>query len=86
MSGATGRITSADTEAMANSAAQLITDLDNQPSIDINNPRVIIASDLGAPGPYHVVTGVQVGDVVDTQRRRRNALPEAYTSAPVTVV
>ena len=80
-----GRLDQASCQLMANSAATLLTDLANQPGIDLNNPRVCVASDLGEPGPVNVVTGVEVGNVIDTQRRRRNALREIYSAATVTV-
>jgi hypothetical protein len=41
---------------------------------------VSVLSDLGAA---RHVTGVRVGSVMDTQRRRRNKIPEEYFSGPV---
>ena len=41
---------------------------------------------LGAYSSYACIVGVRVGLVVDTQRRRRNKLPEKYRSATVTQV
>lgn len=38
-----------------------------------------VLSSLGS-GASRVVTGVRLGQVVDTQRRRRNAIGESYTS------
>lgn len=35
-------------------------------------------------GAVHSVTGVRVGDVIDTQRRRRRQLVESYATATVT--
>lgn len=83
----TGRITSANRAAMANSFLTLLNDLANEPGVDLQSPRVVVASDLGMPGPMRNVTSVAVGDIADTQRRRRNALPEQYTPAgPVVIV
>jgi hypothetical protein len=83
----TGRISSANVTAMANSALTLLNDLANEPGVDLQSPRVVVASELGTPGPMRNVTSVAVGNVADTQRRRRNALPEAYTAAgPVVIV
>lgn len=40
--------------------------------------RAAVVSNLGAPGPARHITRIEVGDVVDTQRRRRSELPETY--------
>lgn len=42
--------------------------------------RVVVASTKGSNAE---VVAVRVGDVLDTQRRRRNALVETYTEVPV---
>lgn len=57
----------------------------------INAVKGQINNDLGASGPvnlvimgattYKPVTQVRIGDVMDTQRRRRNALDEIYQGA-----
>lgn len=83
----TGKISGLLTQRMADSALALINDLNNEPGVDLQSPRVVVASDLGSPGPMRNVTMVAVGDVIDTQRRRRNNLVEAYrNSAAVTIV
>lgn len=85
--GASGRVSATLTERMAGAALDLLNNLANEPGVDLSSPRVIVASDLGQPGPARSVTSVAVGNVIDVQRRRRNALPEAYSSAgPVTIV
>lgn len=81
----TGRMTQSDAQTMTLAAQTFVNALNNQPGIDVNNPRVVVASALGAPGPVRDVTAVAVGDVLDTQRRRRNDLPEVYTTAGVTI-
>lgn len=43
-------------------------------------PQVVSKS-----GPHHKITGVRVGNVVDVQRRRRNAVRETYVERPVVV-
>lgn len=45
---------------------------------------VSVASGIGA-GVIRVATGLRVGNLVDTQRRRRNRLTETYTDAPLTI-
>lgn len=82
-SASTGRISNTLTQQMADSAAVLIEGLNNQPGLDLEDPTVVVASDLGEPGPVRPVTSVAVGDVVDTQRRRRNQLPELYSVATI---
>ena len=46
----------------------------------VGDARVVIMSSVGA-GTTKVATTVRVGNVRDTQRRRRNGIPEAYQSA-----
>jgi len=50
-------------------------------------PVVTGPSSTGGAAPYAgyaTIIGVRVGEVVDTQRRRRNKQPELYVAAPVT--
>lgn len=84
---ATGKLSASVPAEMAASFGQLIDELNNEPGFDVQSPRVVIASDLGNPGPARNVTAVTAGDVVDTQRRRRRSLVEAYaTPVGVTIV
>lgn len=46
--------------------------------------RIIVASGAGT-GSNAGVTSIRVGDVIDTQRRRRDALVEAYVTAELNV-
>lgn len=82
---ATGRISSADALGMATAAQTLLNNLNNRPGLDVDNPRIAVVSKVGAPGPVYHVTQVAVGDVVDTQRRRREDLPEVYQTLAVTI-
>lgn len=59
---------------VADSAAQLLTDLQAVPDLSI---QPVIASTYGYNTP---VTGVRVGRVVDTIRSRRNRLVELYST------
>jgi len=43
--------------------------------------RLVIASQ--AAGTFTPVTGIRLGKVVDTQRKRRNHLPESYVTAAI---
>lgn len=79
-----GRIASGDAQGMAASAAELLEWIGDSESLALaGEPRAVIASDLGSPGPMRIITEVRVGDVVDTQRRRRNQLAEVYYPEPV---
>jgi hypothetical protein len=63
-------------QALANSAKALLTDV----NLGGGEQMVIMSRKAGAPG-HRAVTGVQVGRVLDTQRRRRGAIPEDYKTA-----
>nr|CRY95983.1 hypothetical protein [uncultured prokaryote] len=67
--------------AVAASLAQLITDINNAPGLDVVAPEVVIASSKGFLSP---VTSVRAGRVFDTVRSRRTSLAESY-STPVGV-
>jgi hypothetical protein len=78
-----GKLTAAQTLAIANG---LRTFLDAAESAT-NSPGYVINASKGRPGvPFTApvnrrVTTIRVGDVYDTQRRRRNGLQESYSSA-----
>jgi len=56
-----------------------IAALNNWPGTDVpHDPVVSVLSPVGS-GHSKPVTGVRVGDLYDTQRRRRNRLTESYT-------
>nr|CRY96729.1 hypothetical protein [uncultured prokaryote] len=80
-----GKITTELRDGVANAAQELLDNLNNQTGIDVNNFRVVVASDLGNPGPIRDVTQIAVGNVVDTQRRRRKSLVEDYVNRPITI-
>lgn len=79
-----GRIPQAQCEASADAAATFLGNVNNFPGFDLPwGPSVHVMSALGTPGPVMKVDRVEVGNVMDTQRRRRNQLPETYSTAPV---
>ena len=80
--GDSGHIETAARSGIATAGATFIRDLNNWPGLDlgVNNLRVVV---LGRDGSTRAVTGVSVGSVVDTQRRRRSALKEVYTTVPI---
>lgn len=79
-----GRVGSTTATGMAESFSTLCEDIAGYDEVILAGaPRVVVASDLGTPGPMRIVTRVLVGDVVDTQRRRRNQLQETYVTSVV---
>jgi hypothetical protein len=80
---ATGHIPNADALAIANGLRTFLDGCENA----TNSPGYVINASKGRPGvPFTApvnrrVTTVRVGNVVDTQRRRRNGLSETYQSA-----
>lgn len=66
-------------------AASLLVEGVNAVTEDVfgEGMKVSILSKVGA-GAVKEVTGVRVGNVLDTQRSRRNAFIETYTSYPLT--
>lgn len=83
LGGADGRIQLQNAVDVANSAAQFVMEVADTPGLDLLQPlkAVVMSRKVGAPAT-HVITGVEVGRVLDTQRRRRSELPEDYQSAP----
>lgn len=79
-----GTISAADANGVAASAGTFIKELADQPGPDPlqTDMKVAVMSRAGA-GRTNYVTGVEVGRVLDTQRRRRNALPENYQHVTV---
>ena len=71
---ADGRIAEGDALNAKNSATTLLTALN---AITPNVQVAVMSRKAGAPA-HQLVTGIQVGRVLDTQRRRRNKLAEAY--------
>lgn len=68
---------------VATTAAAFIVALADEPGLDVQGGmRVCVMSQRGT-GATNVVLGVDVGRALDTQRRRRNALPESYQHAVV---
>ena len=79
--GVTGMVGEGERNVLSSRARDLIVDLSDVPGSDTaSSPGVVVMSrKLGAPTTRRV-TGVAVGRVLDTQRRRRRSLPEAYNS------
>lgn len=69
----TGMMSAGDAESIATAAATFLSTIGTALSTD-----VVVGSAVGA-GLLETVTGVRVGRVPDTQRRRRAGLPEMYS-------
>jgi len=80
--GTTGTFTSADSTVFANGAATFLSALNDAANFVIDQLRCSVMSNLGS-GVDHDITGVKVGRVVDTQRRRRNKIAELGSTAVV---
>lgn len=79
----TGVVSAGSIGVVATSAAAFIEALADEPGLDVfRGMRVCVMSKIGS-GSTNVVTGVDVGRVLDTQRRRRAELPESYQHAVV---
>ncbi len=78
-----GRIAQSSLTPIANAFAGLIRDLNDWPGLDLGTgPKVSLVSPNG-PGYVEPVTGVKIGDLLDTVTRRRNRLKEAYGATAV---
>ena len=79
----TGLISSAAAGGIAAQYKAFLEALSDVPGLDTaDTPGVCVMSKVGS-GATHRVSGVRVGRVYDTQRRRRNALAEDYQNAVV---
>jgi hypothetical protein len=81
--GQTGQIAQSAAQGMATSLTTLINTING-----LGFGEVVVASKGGQTGNgvFRKVTSVVCGSVMDTQRRRRNALPEFYYEASAPVV
>lgn len=80
-----GKVGSTFTAIVSGLIANFLNDINNDAAVD---GVVILNSALSAGIPGHAaevnaITGVRVGTVYDTQRRRRNALNEQYSATPL---
>jgi hypothetical protein len=79
-----GRISQGNADEVAAAASVFLTALNDQPGWDVGpkDHKVLVMSSRGA-GASNPVSGVEVGRVLDTQRRRRQELVETYSAASV---
>lgn len=79
--GSDGKVSGAKVAQYADAAKAFIDNLNNSPGND--GPVSYTVCVLGKGGVIRNVTDISVGNVADTQRRRRSALVETYTSRTV---
>jgi hypothetical protein len=78
-----GLMSAGNAAGVAAQAKILIEALSDIPGVDIiTSPGAAVMSKIGS-GATNRITGVAVGRVLDTQRRRRRSLPESRVSAVV---
>lgn len=81
VAGGGGLMSSTVQTGIATSTATLVGDLNYENIVGAVYAKAIVA---GAPWVrYNLISAVRVGQVIDTQRRRRNQLVETYVSADV---
>jgi len=73
----TGRLDSAFRTAMVNALDTFFATMGS------NAASPVVVSSVGGVYTTYPVTTIRLGDVVDTQRRRRNNIAEVYTTAAV---
>jgi hypothetical protein len=78
---ANGRVNQGQVDGMAQAYRDFIVALNDLEGPDGTGLRVVVAS--GVNGALNPVERVEVGNVIDTQRRRRNSLVEAFTGINV---
>lgn len=76
---ASGRISTANCLTSANTAAAFLNSMNNSAQVISGLPDIEASVVSGVNATKARITSVRVGDVLDTQRRRRNQLPEVYT-------
>lgn len=74
----TGKVAPTRVLGQAQATAKLLTDINTELGSLDTGVRAIVASKVGN-GVNAAIRGVKVGDVVDTQRSRRNAFEESYS-------
>jgi len=85
LDGVAGTFAAATSTTIANASAAFCTSLNGTASVlGVQQLRCAVMSNIGA-GTHQDITGVKVGRVIDTQRRRRNKLVELGQTAAVDI-
>lgn len=76
---ATGEINNAYVDSIRASTKTFLEAIADVPGLDApNSVTPVVMSRKAGGGTYRVVTGVEVGRIMDTQRRRRKSMKERY--------
>lgn len=78
-----GMISQGDADEVAGAAARFLTALNDWAGLDRPLSENVAVMSKHGTGATHTVTAVEVGRVMDTQRRRRAEIPENWVTAPV---
>lgn len=79
---ATGRVAPADVTAVVTKSQTYLRAINAIASANNRPLNLVIASDV-REGALRAVTGLEIGNLVDNQARRRNRLQEVYVEAPL---
>lgn len=71
--GANGQIVAGDQDALGAAVKNFLAALN-----DVLSPSYVVVASSVRGGAINAVTGIRVGAVIDTQRRRRKNIPENY--------
>jgi len=67
-----------------NTTKTFLEAISDVPGVDLpSSPGAVVMSRKAGAPTTRIVTGVDVGRVLDTQRRRRRSLPESYSHVAV---
>lgn len=83
--GTDGRLTPAAVSSLVARFKTMFDGLQQYLALVPEGAVAVVASDV-RQGATHNITGIQIGNLVDTQRRRRNRLDETYTGAQIEFV
>jgi hypothetical protein len=82
--GTTGLISDAAADGVAAAAKAFVEAISDVPGLDTPySPGAVVMSRKSGQARTRQVTGIAVGKVIDTQRRRRRSLPESYHTIAV---
>lgn len=84
LAGADGTMNLQTVQGIADASAELFSDINALNITSAGTAAVVVASNV-REGATNTVYEVRVGNVIDTQRSRRNAFVETYESAELTV-
>lgn len=79
-----GQISATDANQVAATTKTFLEAISDVPGLDLaSSPGAVVMSRKAGSPKTRIVTGVEIGRVLDTQRRRRRSLVEAYRGTSV---